>query len=92
MITSNETCLTVAIAGHIISDGLYFNLSQKPRFKKVLDLSRNVSKTYIPLNRNIISKELLGVIHEHNMMRNLAMIKKEVEIFGLLFLVDGATI
>ena len=49
-------------------------------------------KTYIPPSINIISKELLGVIHEQNMERNLTMIKRKSEIFGLLFLVDGATI
>ena len=55
-------------------------------------MSRNVSKTYIPPNRNLISKELRDVIHELNMKSNLAMIKKEADIFGLLFLEDGATI
>ena len=55
-------------------------------------MSRNVSKTYIPPNRNNISKEVLDVIHEQNMKGNLEMIKKESEIFGLLFLGDGATI
>ena len=55
-------------------------------------MSRNVSKKYILLNRNLTSKELLDVIHEQNMKSNLAMIKKEAKIFGLLFLVDGATI
>ena len=55
-------------------------------------MSRNVSKTYIPPNRKIISKELFDVIHEQNIKRNLAMIKKEADIFGLLFLGDGATI
>ena len=64
LIISNDTCLTIAIADLIISEGLPFNISQKPRFKKVLDLSRNVSKTYIPPNRKLISKELLDVIHE----------------------------
>ena len=44
------------------------------------------------MNRNIISKELLDVIHEQNMKRNLAIIKNEAEIFGLLFLGDGTTI
>ena len=53
---------------------------------------RNVLKTYIPPNRNLTSKELLDVIHEQNMKRNLAMIKKEADIFGFLFLGDGATI
>ena len=52
----------------------------------------NNFKTYIPHNRKLISKELLDVIHEQNVKRNLAMIKKEADIFGLLFLGDGATI
>ena len=57
-----------------------------------MELSRNVLNTYLPPNRKLISKELLDVIHKHNMKRNLAMIKREAEIFGLLFLGDGATI
>ena len=44
MMTSNEARLTVEISDIIISEGLSFNKSQKPRFKKVLDLARNVSK------------------------------------------------
>ena len=55
MMTSNETHLTFAIADLIISEGLSFNLSQKPRFKKVIDLARNVSKYYQPPNRKLIS-------------------------------------
>ena len=85
LITSNDTRLTIAIAGLIISEGLPLNLAQTPRFNKVLELSRNVLKKYIPPNRNLISKELLHVIHEQNMKRNLAMIKKEADIFGLFF-------
>ena len=34
---------------------------------KVPELSRKSSKTYIPLNRNLIPKELIDLIHEHNM-------------------------
>ena len=44
MMTSNETRLTFTITYIIIYEGLSFNLSQKPRFKKVLDLARTVSK------------------------------------------------
>ena len=47
MMTSNETRLIVAIVDLIISEGLSFNLSQKPRFKKVLELARTVSKYYL---------------------------------------------
>ena len=57
-----------------------------------MDLASNVSKTYITSNRNLIYKEVLGVIHKQNTKRNLAIIKKEARIFRLLFLVDGATI
>ena len=42
MMNSDETRLTVAIADLIISEGLSFNIAQKPRFKKVLDLERAV--------------------------------------------------
>ena len=70
LITSNDNCLTIAISDLIISEGLYFNLDQKPRFKKLLELSRNVLKTYIPPKRKLIPKELFDVIHEQNMKRN----------------------
>ena len=76
MMTSNETRLTVAIFNLIISEGLSFNLSQKPRFKKVLDLSRTVSICHQPPNRKLISKYILDVIHDQNMKRNLSLIKK----------------
>ena len=84
-ITSNETDL-------IISKGLSYTLSQKTRIKKVLELKRNVSKTYIHPNRKVMSKDLPDVIHEHNTKRNSFMIKKESGIFGSSFLGYGATI
>ena len=76
MMTSNETRLTVAIADLNISEGLSFNISQKPSFKKVLELARTVSKFYQPPNRKLISKDLLDVIHDQNTERNLSLIEK----------------
>ena len=55
-ITSNDTCLTIAIADIIILEGLPFNLAQILRFKKVLELSRNISRTYIPPIRKLTPK------------------------------------
>ena len=92
MMTSKETRLTVAIDYLIISEVLSSNISQEPRFKKVLKLERTVSKFYQHPNRKLISKDILDVIHDQNMERNLSLIEKESEIFGLLFLGDGATI
>ena len=56
IITSNNNCLTFTISDLIILEGLSFNLSPEPMFNKVLELSRNISKTYILPNRNLISK------------------------------------
>ena len=92
MISSSENCLTDAIAGLIISEGLSLNLDQKLCFKKVLDLERTLSKGYNPPNRNITSKNLIYVIHDQNMKRNFTIIDKELDVFGLLFLGYGATI
>ena len=74
--TSNEKRLTVAIADLIIFGGLSFNLSQKPRSKKVLDLARTVSKFYEPPNRKLISKDILDVSHYQNIERNLSLAEK----------------
>ena len=82
----------VVISDLIISEGISFNIYQKPRFKKVLNLERTVSKIYQPPNRNLIYKHLLGVVHDQKMEKNLSLIKKESDIFGLLFIGDGATI
>ena len=92
MMTLNKTRLTVAISDLNISERLYFNIAQKPRFKKVLYLAINVSKCYQSPNRNLISKDILGVIYDQNTESNLSLIKKESDIYELLFLGDGATI
>ena len=57
MMTSNDTRFTVAITDITISEGLYFSLSHKPRFKKVLDLVRTLSKSCQPPKRSLVSKD-----------------------------------
>ena len=64
---SNDTCLTVAINDLIISEGLFFNFPQKPRFKNVLDFKINVSNVSNPPNRNVIAEDILDVICDQNM-------------------------
>ena len=75
MMTFNETHLTVAIADLIISEGLSFNIAQKPRFKKFLDLARNVSKRLSTFKHKSYIQGFLDVIHDHNMERNLILIR-----------------
>ena len=74
----NEAHLTVAIADLVIYEGLSFNISQKPRSKKVLNLEINVSKSYQPPNRKFIYKDLLGIIHDQNMESKLSFIKQSL--------------
>ena len=38
---------------------------------KVLDVERNLSKSYQPPNRKLIPKCILGVIHDQNMEKEL---------------------
>ena len=92
IMTSNETRLAVEIPDLSISEVIYFNLAQKPRLKKMLDFSSNVSKCYQHTNINLTHKGSLDVIHDQSMKRNLILIKKESDIYGLLFLGNGATI
>ena len=42
--STDETNHTVAIEDLMFYERIYFNISQKPRFKKVLDLAITVSK------------------------------------------------
>ena len=74
-ITSKDTCLTIFISDLI-------SLYQKTVFKKVLYLASNIPNTYSTPKWNLIPKEILDVIHEHNMKRNWSIIKKEGDIFG----------
>ena len=78
MMTSSETRLTVAITDLIISEVLSFNLAQKPRFNKVLDMERNAPRGDQHSNRKLIYKDLLDVIHDQNMESNFILINKSL--------------
>ena len=92
MMSSNKTCLIVPISDIIISEGLPFNLTLNPRFKNALYLARNFSKWYNSPNRNLIAKDVLDFIHDQNMKSKLSMIKREWNVFSLLFLGYSAAI
>ena len=92
IITSNETHLIVKIYDLVISEGLYFNLSQKHRFKKVIDLAINAQKVV-----NLQTEQLYPRIFCMQLMIitwkvNLILIKIESDISVLLFIGYDATI
>ena len=53
-------------------------------------MARKVSNSSNAEDINILANDLLNVINDHNMQRNLSMIKKEADMFGLLFIGEGA--
>ena len=89
---SLDSKLTMAIADMIHSCGLPFSLSSNLKFRKVLHLSRNVPSTYRPPGRNQVSGELLDINYESYMERNKKKLTEDIEIFGLTFYGDGATV
>ena len=63
IMSSNETFIIMSISDLIISEGLSFNLAQKPNFNKESYLARNASKGENHPNIKLISKNLLDIIH-----------------------------
>ena len=54
---------------------------------RVLDLEITVSKSYQPPNRNILSKDILDVVHDQNTERKLSLIKTNLIFFNCYFYV-----
>ena len=89
---SVESKLTMAIADMIHSCGLPFSLSSNIKFRKVLHLARNVPTTYRPPGRNQVAVKLLDINYESYMDKNKKLLSEDIDIFGLTFYGDGATV
>jgi hypothetical protein len=89
---SVESRLTMAIADMIHSCGLPFSLSSNMKFRRVLNLARNVPTTYRPPGRNQLATELLDINYDTYMDKNREKLCEDIEIFGLSFYGDGATV
>lgn len=84
--------LTMAIADLIHSCGLPFRLCSEPKFRKVLQLSRLSGTKFTPPSRNSVAGELLDLNYDEYLKKNMLSLMKEVDIFGLTFYGDGATV
>ena len=89
---SLESKLTMAIADMIHSCGLPFSLSSNIKFRKVLNLARNAPSAYRPPGRNQVAVELLDINYDSYMEKNRKKLSEDIEIFGLTFYGDGATV
>ena len=87
-----DTKLTVAIADLIHSCGLPFRLADHPKFRKMVMLSRTVSSKYKFPDRNQIATKLLDINYSSYMDEAKDQLCKDINIFGLSFYGDGATV
>jgi len=87
-----EDTLTMAIADLIHACGLPFSLASHHKFLRVLSLSKLVSKKFVPPGRNKIAGELLDLNYQLYKQKNLELLQKEANIFGISFFGDGATV
>jgi len=55
-------------------------------------LARNVSLKYQPPGRNQVSTNLLDMNYDAYMEKNICLLEKEADVYGVAFFGDGATI
>jgi hypothetical protein len=87
-----DSKLTMAIADFVHCCGLPFRVISDRKFHKVLNLARATSSTYTPPSRQSVSSDLLDLNYTAYMKTNYDKLEKEINIFGVLFYGDGATI
>ena len=89
---SAESQLTMAIADMIHSWALPFTLTEDPKFCKMLVLAKNVTTSYKPPNRNAVAKELLDLNYNAYIAKNMDLLERDAEVYGVSFFGDGATV
>jgi len=89
---SAESQLTMAIADMIHSRALPFTLTEDPKFRKMLVLAKNVTTSYKPPNRNAVAKELLDLNYNAYIAKNMDLLERDAEVYGVSFFGDGATV
>ena len=87
-----DTKLVMAIADFIHSCGLPFRIADHPKFRKMIQLAKNVGATFKFPGRNSVSTELLDINYDTYMEVSRKELSNNVNIFGLSFYGDGATV
>lgn len=91
-VAESTSKLTMAIADFIHSCGLPFRIADHPKFRMVVQLSKFAGATYKFPGRNQVATELLDCNYETYMKSTNESLLKDINIFGLSFYGDGATV
>ncbi len=89
---SADSKLTMAIADFIHSCGLPFSIASHPKFRQIIALARCVGGKYRVPSRNQVSTDLLDVNYEAYMKKTKDLLAKDIKVFGISFIGDGATV
>ncbi len=89
---SAESQMTMAIADLIHSRALPFTLTEDPKFRKMLMLAKNVPASYKPPSRKAVAQELLDLNYDAYIRKNMDLLERDAEIYGVSFFGDGATV
>jgi hypothetical protein len=87
-----ENKLSMAIADFIHGCGLPFSVADHPKFRKVITLAKAVGTSYQIPTRRRIATDLLEINYKTYQENNKEQLVKDVNVFGLSFYGDGATV
>jgi hypothetical protein len=92
-ITSHASQLTdIAVADFIMSNALPFSLSEDPKFRRVLEVAKNLGPNYKTPDRRAIGGKLLDSLYRSGFEDQLQSLRQEADVFGISIFGDGATI
>ena len=88
----NNATVEMAIADFFHCENLPDSVVESPRFHRLIKVSRLVGEDIVVTHRKKIGGELFDLDYQNTYERNKADLLKEVKVFGMAFMGDGATI
>ena len=88
----NNATVEMAIADFFHCENLPDSVVESPRFHRLIKVCRLVGEDFVVTHRKKIGGELLDLDYQNTYERNKADLLKEVKVFGMAFMGDGATI
>jgi len=89
---SNNATVEMSIADFFHCENIPDSVAESPRFLRLIRVCRLVGEDFVVPSRRRIGGELLDLNFKNTYERNKAELLKEVKVFGLAFMGDGATI
>ena len=89
---SNNDTVEMVVADFFHCKNLPDSVIESPQFHRLVKVCRLVGEDFVIPHRKKIGGELLDFNYQNTYERNKANLLKEVKVFGMAFMGDGATI